>query len=554
MFFALKQPSDNPGPFNAFKQYLSRDPRFFSLKFMHDTLADVLRGKVDHPVVGDIRLVAQEMGVAGRRKIESQALNDGWEHVNAEYEVDKAGGLDLVLAYSYFAAKNFGTERIDPLALNLANQHLENPISQGLFALTGPITEIPVAASEPEVISTKTTPKETSTPIPDDLGKIIKERIAAAGDFNPDEITKELGNLKELEKLGDIGTIVSQAIESTVPATEEDKKTRFDLLEEALDDETITLRNLTRRVLRACRRIMVLSDTDRLTDEEDKGNLIVAGAERLVKMDYKRYLESIDQISEALAVTLGEEASSDVLTRISGIVPINELDESARKMLVDVYNNGMKQAAKLGDHTGMMAHLRNKWQLLGYDANDLSFVSGEFGKMMKRGRAKFALIEIKKLNSYFDENDIEAQIGMTLQAFKDLSKAPVKDRDHFNAIVSATMQLFEEILASIGKVGGSVSKEILRSQSIADVCLASISSTGSLMDSYVKRPGKSVSAVTVYPLLHEAVRPLITLALKILKVNGNQKTIKSVKSAISKFRGESSAKEAMVIEAKSHFG
>jgi len=51
MFFALKQPSDSPGPFNAFKQYLSRDPRFFSLKFMHDTLADVLRGKVDHPVV-----------------------------------------------------------------------------------------------------------------------------------------------------------------------------------------------------------------------------------------------------------------------------------------------------------------------------------------------------------------------------------------------------------------------------------------------------------------------------------------------------------------------
>ncbi|MGY5855778.1 MAG: hypothetical protein RTS72_04210 [Candidatus Thorarchaeota archaeon] len=554
MFFALKQLSDSPGPFNAFKQYLSRDPRFFSLKFMHDTLADVLRGKVDHPVVGDIRLVAQEMGVAGRRKIESQALNDGWEHVNAEYEVDKAGGLDLVLAYSYFAAKNFGTERIDPLALKLANQHLENPISQGLFALTGPISEVPVAVPESEVISTKTTPRETSEAIPDSLEKMIKEKIAASGDINADEIAKELGNLKELEKLGDIGTIVSQAIESSLSGTEEVKKTSLDLLEETLDDETITLRKLTRRVLRACRRIMALNDADRLTDEMEKGNLIVAGAERLIKMDYKRYLESIDQISEALAVTLGEEASSDVLTRISGTVPITELDGTGRKMLVGMYNNGMRQAAKLGDHAGMMAHLKNKWQLLGFDTNDLSFVSDEFGNMMKRGRAKSALIEIENLYSILGDIDIEVRIGMTLQAFKNLSKAPVRDRDHFNAIISASLKLFEDSVTSIEKAGGEVSKEIMRSQAVADLCLVSISSASSLMDNYVKRPGKSISATTVYPLLHEAVRPLISLALKILKQNGNKKTIKSVKTVINKFRGESSAKEAMAIEAKSHFG
>ena len=74
------------------------------------------------------------------------------------------------------------------------------------------------------------------------------------------------------------------------------------------------------------------------------------------------------------------------------------------------------------------------------------------------------------------------------------------------------------------------------------------------MDNYVKRPGKSVSTVTVYPLLHEAVRPLISLSLKILKRNGDRKTIKSVKTAIDKMKGESSAKEAMAMEAKSHFG
>jgi hypothetical protein len=554
MFFALKQPSDSPGPFNAFKQYLSRDPRFYSLKFMHDTLADVLRGKVDHPVVGDIRLVAQEMRVAGRRRVEGQALNDGWNHVKAEYEIDKAGGLDLVLAYSYFAAKNFGVDRIDPLAVNLANQHLENPISQGLFALTGPLSEIPVSESEPEVISIDSFQKKTPEIIPDSLEKLIKDKIAESSDLTPDEIVKELGNIKELEKLGEIGTIVSQAIESSMSGTKEVRKTSIDLLEEALDDETITPRKLTRRVLRACRRIMVLNQSDRLTDSLAKGNLIVAGAERLVMMDYNVYLENIATISETLAVTLGEEASSDVITRISENVPIKELVDSSRKKLVDVYIDGMKQAAKIGDHAGMIAHLRNKWQLLGFDANDLSFVSDEFGRLMKKGRAKFALQELDKLNSYLGDSNIEVKIGMALQSFKNLSKAPVKDRDHFNSIIVSSTKLFEDLVSSIGKCNEAICKEIWKSQSIADLCLAVVLSASSLMDNYVKRPGKSVSAVSVYPLLHEAVRPLISLALKILKRNGNAKAIKSVKTVIDKIRGESSAKEAMANEAKSHFG
>ena len=266
------------------------------------------------------------------------------------------------------------------------------------------------------------------------------------------------------------------------------------------------------------------------------------------------YLENIDSISEALAVTLGEEASSDVLTRTSGKVSIKELDESSRMKLEGVYDNGMKQAAKLGDHTGMMAHLRNKWQLLGFDANDLSFVSDEFSRLMKKGRAKFALAELEKLNSYYGESNIEVKIGMSLQAFKNLSKAPVRDRDHFNSIITASMKLFEGLVSRIENCDDTICKELWKTQAIADLCLASVLSASSLMDNYVKRPGKSVSAVTVYPLLHEAVRPLISLSLKILKRNGDRKTIKSVKMAIDKMRGESSAKEAMAIEAKSHFG
>jgi hypothetical protein len=554
MFFALKQPSDSPGPFNAFKQYLSRDPRFFSLKFMHDTLADVLRGKVDHPVVGDFRLVAQEMGVAGRRNIESQALNDGWEHVKAEYDIDKSGGLDLVLAYSYFAAKNFGTDRIDPFAITLANQHLENPISQGLFALTGPITDVPVTISEPQVVSTKTTPGIATETVPDSLDKLIKDRIAAAGEIEPDKLAKELGSLEELKKLGDIGKIVEQAIESSLSGTKEIRKTSFDLLKEALEDETITPRRFARRVLKACNRIMILSDSGRLKDEKTKGDLISAGTERLVKLDFDRYMEDLDLISEALAETLGEDATSKILTRNFGDVTFNESDEKTRKKVNWIYKKGMQRAVDLGNYPGMMSYLRNKWQLLGFDSDDISFVSNEFGKLMKRGRAKLALTELRKLNSSFGNNKFEVRIGIALQAFKNLSKAPVKDRDHLNAIFSAALKLFEDLVSSIEKCEEDICIELLKSQPVADLCLASVTGVISLMDSYIKRPGKSFSATSVYPLLHKAIRPLITLALKTLKQNGDSKTIKSVKTTINKIRGESSIKEEIVIEAKSHFG
>ncbi|MFW9805780.1 MAG: hypothetical protein ACFFFK_03545 [Candidatus Thorarchaeota archaeon] len=557
MFFALKHPSDSPGPFNAFKQYLSRDPRFFSLKFMHDTLADVLRGKVDHPVVGDIRLVAQEMGVTGRRKIEHQALDEGWEHIKAEYEIDKAGGLDSMLAYSYFAAKNFGVGSIDPVALDLANQHLENPISQGLFALTGPISEIPVSKPKRETRKPKEpeTARESIDTTSTNLEKSIRDQIQEAGvDVNVDDIMKQLGNLQELKKLGDIGTIVSKEIESAMKESRESRKTSIDLLEMAINDESITSKRLYRSLLKASRRITVLGKTGSPTDEKAKGNLITEGAEKLANMDYGMYLQGLDQISEALAETLGEEEASNVLTRISETRPIKELSQDDRQKLIDTYSRNMKQAARIEDYTGMLSHLRNKWQLLGFDSSDLSFVSDEFGKLMKRGRARFALTELEKLNTLYGGRDIEVKIGMTLQAFKNLAKAPVRDRNHFNSIIDAASKLFEELVSSIDECEQDICEELMKSQAIADLCLTTITSSTNLMDSYVKRPGKSVSASTAYPLLHDAAKPLISSALKALKRNGDEKTVKSVKNALKKMRGQSSAKDEIVKEAESYFG
>ena len=214
MFFALKQPSDSPGPFNAFKQYLSRDPRFFSLKFMHDTLADVLRGKVDHPVVGDIRMVAQEMGVSGRQNVESKALEEGWEHVKAEYEVDKTSGLDPLLAYAYFSAKNFNMSRIDKIAIHLANQYLENPLSQALFALTGPISGGEVERAQPKVpqktiIDGTSQKQEAPALVPKDLGKMIEDKVKSAiGGRAGKELSE---GLKHLGKI-DIEKIIDAAM------------------------------------------------------------------------------------------------------------------------------------------------------------------------------------------------------------------------------------------------------------------------------------------------------------------------------------------------------
>ncbi|MFW9769169.1 MAG: hypothetical protein ACFFF9_14920 [Candidatus Thorarchaeota archaeon] len=551
MFFALKQPSDSPGPFNAFKQYLSRDPRFFSLKFMHDTLADVLRGKVDHPVVGDFRLVAQEMGVAGRRNIESQALDDGWKHVKAEYEVDKTGGLDLLLAYSYFAAKNFGTDRIDPLALDLANQHLENPISQGLFALTGPLSEIPSFEPVPEVVSTMTKSGQKPVVVPDSLGKFIEEQIAAAGDVKVDDIAKELKNLEELKKMGDIGPMIEKAIEDSISGTVGMRKTSFELLEEAISDKTITPRKFARRLLKACRRVMILSEKGKLTDEESLGNLLAAGAGKLVKLDFAMYINNLDLISLSLAETLGDGAASDILTRN---ISEASLDENAHRIVNGVFQKGMQRAVKFGDYSGMMSHLRNKWQLLGFDSEDISFVSKEFGKLMKSGRAKLALTELGDLNSSFGEDKFEVRISITLQAFKDLSKAPVRDREHFEAVFSAALKLVEDLISSIDRCEQQICEELVKSQPMADLCLSSVNGVIGLMNNYIKRPGKTVDASSVYPLLHDTIRPLVSLAVKTLERNGNSKTIKSVTSAINKIRGESSAKESMVNEIKALTG
>ncbi|MGY5881947.1 MAG: hypothetical protein RTV31_16995, partial [Candidatus Thorarchaeota archaeon] len=443
MFFALKQPSDSPGPFNAFKQYLSRDPRFFSLKFMHDTLADVLRGKVDHPVVGDIRMVAQEMGVSGRRTIERQALSEGWEHVKEEYDIDNSGGLDPILAYSYFAAKNFGSDYLDSLGLKLANQHLESPISQGIFAITGPINEIPKPESKskpqkeevvtaPKMVSTKTVPSESSLGI--SIGELVKEKLAGV----------ETKNLKELENLRELGSI-GEMIGAAMSEGDTPRKTSIEMLEELLQQENINPRRLSRAIRKATRRINHRSEIGKLKDKKAKGKLVTQAAERMVLLDSMDYLEIMEPISWALANTLGEKEAATTLMQITREIKVSELDDKSQDMIGSAYDSSIKRSVKFANYESMIVYLTDKWKLIGFDTSDLDFVSKEFAKIMKGGRAPLALDSLIQLISYFSVEEIEVQIGLTLQAFKNLAKAAVYDRNDFNITIDSSSKLFDKL-------------------------------------------------------------------------------------------------------------
>ena len=554
MFFALKQPSDSPGPFNAFKQYLSRDPRFFSLKFMHDTLADVLRGKVDHPVVGDIRMVAQEMGVSGRRKIERQALSDGWEHVKEEYDIDNSGGLDPLLAYSYFAAKNFGSDYLDNVGLNLANQHLENPISQGLFAITGPITEIPEAESRPEpkkedvVIASKTESaraKQSESSLGKTIESLVKEKLSGA-----EVDIKDLENIKELEKLKGIGSI-GELIGAAMSEDETPSKTSIEILEEMLKQENVSPQRLSRAIRKATRRINVRSSVGKLKDKKVKGKLIVQSLERLVLLDSMVYIEIMKPVSEALAITLGEKETAATLTRITHKIKVSELDDQSQDLIGSAYDLGVKRSAKFANYEDMIAYLTDKWKLIGFDTSDLNYVSKEFAKVMKGGRAPLALDSITELLSYFSVEEIEVKIGLTLQAFKNVAKAAIYDRNDFNITIDSSSKLFDELITSIEKCGEKMCTEILIGPTIAELCTTAVSSAVSVMDNYVKKAGKTVSAESVYPLLHETIKPFVIVVFDVLNRNSSKKALQTAILTITKMKGESSAKKAIVDQGNS---
>ena len=564
VFFACKQPSDSPGPFNAIKQYLSRDPRFFSLKFMHDTLADVLRGSVDHPIVGDIRLIAQELGVAGRRKLEEQALGEGWEHVKAEYDIDEAGNLEPLLAYAYFAAKNFGVEYTDRNVIDLANVHVENPISQGLFAVLGPISEIKekqdkikIAEAPDAITSMKEKPAVKDTKIRD-ISQLIREKIGGAvTEEEAARIEKEIANIPDLSDFselvtkmpGDIGPTVSKFIEEQLGSMSTETMNSFDQLEAGLEQESISPARLARLLRKASTRAAVRGSRKKIKDTERIGDLLHRGAQRLVLLDSMLYIENLDGLSEGLSAIKSETDTARIITDTTREIAVSLLDDKNQKIILDVFSKGANRSAKMSDYDGMFSYYFGKWEFFGTDPKDLSKISNHIANLMKLGRTPYAYKVLNKCLALFDDNKIENHIGMTLQAFKDLSRAQITEREEFSSVVKESRALLKVQIEKLRK------SDLLVGNSIAaDLCTEVTKSVISSMDNYVKKAGKAIAAESVYPLLHVSVKQLILDCVKILKEIGIEKSNKALTSIVSKMPGESKHKNNAFVAAKSLSG
>ena len=564
IFFASKSASDGPGPFNAIKQYLSRDPQFFSLKFMHDTLADVLRGKVDHPIVGDIRLVAQEMGVAGRRGLEVNSLNQGWEHVIAEYDIDKSGGLEPLLAYGYFAAKNFGVDNVEQIVIDLANQHIESPLSQGLFAVTGPITEAPSKKealiqdeiglvsqtsqidAEPQM-SPKQHAAEKSPESLDDIGQRISTEIKGLED---------LGKLRELvpDNIGDlIQKKISEAVGESESEIPEEKRSSLDRLEGLLSQESVTPRKLARVLRKACTRVSVRKKTGKLTEKERAGDLLTRGAKKLVLMDSMAYIEHLSELAPALAAVYGEINAAQKLTEITGEIAVSMLDEKSKKSITTVFDEGAKRTSRLSDYKGMRAYITGKWSLAGTDQKDLSKISDQIRKLMEYGRTPDSFEVLGMFTELIDESQYDMRLGLVNQTFKSMSKGVVSDRKEHTAALEAAKSYFSQTVQWIEGCEQKTCEDILvNTPAMANLCESLITGAIDLTQNYVKKSAKVVEAEAILPLLHETMLPLVVDVADVLKRTGNknqasyQKRVVNIAKAITKMKGQSDAKTKMI--------
>ncbi|MFW9849971.1 MAG: hypothetical protein ACFFF4_12610 [Candidatus Thorarchaeota archaeon] len=543
VFFKVKAPSDSSGPFNAVKQYLARDPRFFSLKFMHDTLADVLRGRVDHPIVGDIRMLAQEMGASGRRNIEREALADGWAHVKEEYEIDVAGGLEPLLAYGYFAVKNFGIGHLDRKVVDLANKHIENPLSQGLFALTGPNID--------KILSTN----ETQTPSKQEqeFAKLSREQQKSpetASDVPTaktisEEIRTGFKELEKLEEIGKVGETISKIVEGKLSGISvtvgEEQKTKFEALEELLNQESVRATRLSRALRKAALRAKALHERGKLKNQAETGDLLKRGAEKLVLLDSMEYIETLPELAEGLSVSIGGSSTAKEIGRITREIDVSLLDDKTRNAIVKVFDTGARNSEKMGDYEGMKKYLQEKWSFFGIDPKDVEYASKQFGQLMKLDRTVFAFNNILDFIQFFEDDQIEYKLGIALQAFKNLSGANISEREEYNRVLEMCSNVFGRTINSLQD-----NQILYQNDTAADMCTTLLSSTIVAADTFVKKSGKSIAAEAVYPLLHESMKPLFLEIHEGLEKIGVNKAKKTALNTVSKMKGESDQKNQLI--------
>jgi hypothetical protein len=368
-----------------------------------------------------------------------------------------------------------------------------------------------------------------------------------------EESISSLANLSELSELGkiktdDIGARVSKFIEEQLGEGEE-RKTSFDLLEEILQQESVSPTKLSRRVRKAAHRAAVRGNVGKIKDSERVNSLLVEGAGRLVLLDSMLYIEILDTVVEGIAATSSEREAARRITSITEKIAVALLDEKSQKSITDVYTKSADRSAKLSDYTGMLTYYEGKWKLFGINSKDLSKISDQIAKLMKLGRAPYSLEVLEKCLGLFHEDHVENHLGMTLQAFKDLSKASIEERDEYGEIIRSARGFLE---SQIGKLR---ERELLvRNTTAADLCTSIIQSMISAMDGFVKKSGKSVAAEGIYPLLHQALKPLAMDSIKAMKEIGIEKAAKTLTTIIGKMKGESKHRDKMLEAAKSVSG
>jgi hypothetical protein len=358
-------------------------------------------------------------------------------------------------------------------------------------------------------------------------------------------VRKGLAGLKHLKGMDEnLGTSIAKLVESKLAEAgieEAPSKTRFEVLEELMAQKSVSPAKLSRAIRRASTRAKVLREKGKLPDAKEKGKLLTQGAERLVLLDSMVYIDNLNHIADGLSATVGETIAAKTLTKTTGEIAVSMLDEKNQKSIINVFESGTKRTEKIGDYDSMREYIFGKWQLFGIDSKDMDFASNKLGRLMKLGRPFDALDYISKINEFFDEDQIEHQIGMLQQAFKNLSNATVAERKEFDKTIQACHRSFESIVEILG------SKDLVsKNNTLATLCYTLLTSTIAFMDGFVKKSGKSVAAEAVYPLLHESIKPLVMLIIDVLTQIGFEKAKRTASAAIRKIKGESAHKKDLL--------
>jgi hypothetical protein len=220
------------------------------------------------------------------------------------------------------------------------------------------------------------------------------------------------------------------------------------------------------------------------------------------------YIEKMGNVSAGLAATLGENRAAEVITETTSEIAVAKLDEKSRKQIAAVYDQGMKRCKNVGDFDGLFAHLSGKWELVGVDTKDIADVSDQIGKLMGYGRTPFAFEVLGKMTSMFEEKQYDIRLGLVTQAFKNLSKAMVSDRNEFTKVIEVSQGFFEEVVQ------------------------------------WVDRCDEKADAI--YPILHETMKTFFLRTIEVLKRTEQTKPVKAVVKTLRKMKGESEVKTKMI--------